>query len=122
MVSFVSYGLLMYHSLLWSLNPSYGLFFSLIASYGLLLILIFPYIFLLFLIFSYELLWSLLSLTPVVSYALFILLWCLLFLYRLLWSLKGTNFIEHEILVGDAQPIRRPPYRTPFALRGEMKA
>ena len=35
---------------------------------------------------------------------------------------KGTNIIEHEILVGDARPIRRPQYRTPFALRDEMKA
>jgi hypothetical protein len=34
----------------------------------------------------------------------------------------GTNVIEHEILVGDAQPIRRPPYRTPYARRGEMKS
>jgi hypothetical protein len=33
---------------------------------------------------------------------------------------KGTSVIEHEIHVGDARPIRRPPYRTPFALRGEM--
>ena len=35
---------------------------------------------------------------------------------------KGTDVIEHEILVGDAQPIRRRPYRTPYALRGEIKA
>jgi len=34
---------------------------------------------------------------------------------------KGTDVIEHEILVGDARPIRRPPYRTPYALRDEMK-
>ena len=25
---------------------------------------------------------------------------------------KGTRVIEHEILVGDAKPIRKPPYRT----------
>ena len=35
---------------------------------------------------------------------------------------KGTDVIKHDIPVGDAQPIRRPPYRTPYALRGEMKA
>jgi hypothetical protein len=35
---------------------------------------------------------------------------------------KATDVIEHEILVGDARPIRRPPYRTPYALRDEMKA
>jgi hypothetical protein len=34
---------------------------------------------------------------------------------------KGTTVIEHEIQVGDAQPIRRPPYRTPYALREEME-
>jgi hypothetical protein len=35
---------------------------------------------------------------------------------------KCTNVIEHQILVGDTPPIRRPQYRTPYALRGEMKA
>ena len=35
---------------------------------------------------------------------------------------KGTDVIEHEILVGDERPIRRTPYRTPYALIGEMKA
>ena len=35
---------------------------------------------------------------------------------------KGTNIVEHEILVGDARPIRRPQYCTPFALRDDMKA
>ena len=35
---------------------------------------------------------------------------------------KGTVVIVHEILVGDAKPIRRPPYRTPYALLGEMRA
>jgi hypothetical protein len=35
---------------------------------------------------------------------------------------KATDVIEHEILVGDARPIRRPAYRTPYALRDEMKA
>ena len=37
-------------------------------------------------------------------------------------DLKGTDVIEHEIQVGEAKPIKRPPYRTPFALRGVMKA
>ena len=35
---------------------------------------------------------------------------------------KGTDIIVHQILVGDARPIRRTQYRTPFALRDEMKA
>ena len=34
---------------------------------------------------------------------------------------KGTNVVEHQILVGDAAPIRRPPYKTPYALRQEMQ-
>lgn len=34
----------------------------------------------------------------------------------------GTNIVEHCIPVGDVQPIRRPPYRTPFALREEMQS
>jgi hypothetical protein len=34
---------------------------------------------------------------------------------------KGTNVVEHEIPVGDVQPIRRPRYRTPYALRHEMQ-
>ena len=34
-------------------------------------------------------------------------------------DLKGTDIIEHQILVGDAQPIRRPQHPTPFALRDE---
>ena len=34
---------------------------------------------------------------------------------------KGTNVIEHEIPIGDARPIRRPQYRTPYALRKEMQ-
>jgi hypothetical protein len=34
---------------------------------------------------------------------------------------KGTNVMEHEIPIGDARPIRRPQYRTPYALRQEMK-
>jgi len=34
---------------------------------------------------------------------------------------KGTKVIEHQILVGDAKPIRKPPYRTPFVLRQEME-
>jgi len=35
---------------------------------------------------------------------------------------KSTDIIEHQILVGDARPITRSQYRTPFALRDEMKA
>ena len=34
---------------------------------------------------------------------------------------KGTNVIEHEIPIGDERPIRRPQYRTPYALRKEMQ-
>jgi len=34
----------------------------------------------------------------------------------------GTNIVEHHIAVGDVQPIRRPPYRTHFALRDEMQS
>jgi len=34
---------------------------------------------------------------------------------------KETKAIEHQIFVGDAKPIRRQPYRTPFALREEMQ-
>jgi hypothetical protein len=34
---------------------------------------------------------------------------------------KGTDVIEHRILTGDARPIKRPQYRVPYALRGEMK-
>jgi len=30
--------------------------------------------------------------------------------------------MEHQILVGDTPPIRRPQYRTPYALRHEMEA
>ena len=29
---------------------------------------------------------------------------------------EGNTVIEHEIPIGDARPIRRPPYRTPYAL------
>jgi hypothetical protein len=34
---------------------------------------------------------------------------------------KGTDLTEHDILVGDTPPIRRPQYRVPYALRDEMK-
>jgi hypothetical protein len=34
----------------------------------------------------------------------------------------GTNIVEHHIPVGDVQPIRRPPYRTHFALRDEIQS
>jgi hypothetical protein len=35
---------------------------------------------------------------------------------------KGTHIAEHQVLVGDAKTIRKPPYRTPFALREEMQS
>ena len=35
---------------------------------------------------------------------------------------KDTDIIKPQILVGDARRIRRTQYRTPFALRDEMKA
>ena len=35
---------------------------------------------------------------------------------------KGTNVVEHEILLNDTRPIRRPPNRTPYALREEMES
>ena len=34
---------------------------------------------------------------------------------------KGTTVIENQIPVGDAQPIRRPQYRTFYALGGDME-
>jgi len=34
---------------------------------------------------------------------------------------KSTNVIEPEILLEDDKPIRRPHYKTPFALKDEMK-
>ena len=34
---------------------------------------------------------------------------------------KCTNVVQHEIQVGDSKPIRKPPYRTPYALRQEMQ-
>jgi hypothetical protein len=34
---------------------------------------------------------------------------------------KGTDLVEHQIIMGDAKPIRRPQYRVPFALRQEME-
>jgi hypothetical protein len=34
---------------------------------------------------------------------------------------KGTDVVEHEIEVGNARPIKRPPYRVPYALMDEMK-
>ena len=35
---------------------------------------------------------------------------------------KGTDIIEHQIIVDNVSPIRRPQYRTPYALREEMKS
>jgi hypothetical protein len=34
---------------------------------------------------------------------------------------KATNVVEYEIPVGDTKPIRRPPYRIPYAFRDKMK-
>ena len=34
---------------------------------------------------------------------------------------KSTDVIEHKIVVTDPTPIRRPQYRTTYALRGEME-
>jgi hypothetical protein len=34
---------------------------------------------------------------------------------------KSTNLVEHKIITGDAQPIRKAQYRVPFALRQEME-
>jgi hypothetical protein len=33
---------------------------------------------------------------------------------------EGTDLAEHEIVTGDARPIRKAQYRVPFALRKEM--
>jgi hypothetical protein len=30
---------------------------------------------------------------------------------------KGTDLIEHRIITGNAKPIRKAPYRVPFALK-----
>jgi len=35
---------------------------------------------------------------------------------------KSTDVIEHQILLEDNKPIRRPQYKTHFALKDEMKA
>ena len=35
--------------------------------------------------------------------------------------MRTTGVVEHEIPIGDAQPIRKPLYRTPYALREEMQ-
>jgi hypothetical protein len=34
---------------------------------------------------------------------------------------EGTDLVEHRIITGDAAPIRKAPYRVPFALREEME-
>jgi hypothetical protein len=34
---------------------------------------------------------------------------------------KSTNVVVHKIETGDATPIKKAPYKTPFALRQEMK-
>jgi len=34
---------------------------------------------------------------------------------------KATVVVEHDIVLENETPIRRPQYRTPFALKEEMK-
>jgi len=34
---------------------------------------------------------------------------------------RGTDLVEHKIVTGNAKPIRKTPYRVPFALRKEME-
>jgi len=34
---------------------------------------------------------------------------------------KDTDVIEHQIVLEDTRPIRKPQYRVPYALRDEMK-
>jgi len=34
---------------------------------------------------------------------------------------KDTDLVEHRIIAGDAEPIRKPQYRVPYALREEME-
>jgi hypothetical protein len=34
---------------------------------------------------------------------------------------KGTDVIEHQIILDDTRPIRKPQYRVPHALRKEMQ-
>ena len=34
---------------------------------------------------------------------------------------RGTDLVEHKIVTGNAKPVRKPPYRVPFALRKEME-
>jgi len=36
-------------------------------------------------------------------------------------ELKGTDLVEHRIITGDAKPVRKAPYRVPYALREEME-
>ena len=34
---------------------------------------------------------------------------------------QATDLVEHRIITGDAKPIRKAPYRVPYALRDEME-
>jgi hypothetical protein len=34
---------------------------------------------------------------------------------------KCTDLVEHRIVTGDVKPIRKSPFRVPFALRKEMQ-
>jgi hypothetical protein len=36
-------------------------------------------------------------------------------------NFKSTDLVEHKIITGEAQPIRKAQYRVPFALRQEME-
>jgi hypothetical protein len=44
-----------------------------------------------------------------------------LFLYHRSGTLPCTNKDFHEIKTGDVLPIKKNPYKVPFAIRGEMK-
>jgi hypothetical protein len=33
---------------------------------------------------------------------------------------RGTDVIEHRIVTGDAKPVKRPQYKTPYALRPDL--
>jgi len=36
-------------------------------------------------------------------------------------NFKDTDVIEHQIVLEDTRPIKKPQYRVPYALRDEMK-
>jgi len=43
------------------------------------------------------------------------------FLGEELNDFQANNVVEYEIPIEDKPPVRRPPYRTPYALRDKMK-